>query len=527
LLTFAALHNLFFNAVQLKLIFCLSLITFNILSQEKIEWQEPIKVSVKVNKTLKTSSNEFYTIGSYQRGIGYTYYTYLINYFKDNQLQESQVISESDDLKYYDAIINDNSIYVLFEENNDLKHKFYAQKYDQSCKPIGDLITLSEVNGDHGTLKGKKFYSFSQSKNRKFFCLDYHNKNGQTESYGYKIFSSDFQVVSKGEKVLPYLLNESKIISKHITDSGKYFVLVNVYDDPNENDPYKQSISQKKVVLHEVINGGLSEGYDLTMKDNMISDVIITSDKNNTLTLSGLYIEKAKIVPNVMGFFCKRINTQTSETMFSFKEKIDEKLIMSNVSKEQERERRNSKEILKFKNRELLFTPDSSIILILEQSDTIAYISTTNTIKTRYSFNELFIFKINKYGKKDGTWKIPKDEVIHFNESISTHLSYFKENELVLLFRDNKESYNSIGEWNSGSLNITSDYANTYKDVGIAKVSINLESGVVKRAIYTYDAKMPLLPIPHLFKIDELNKTILIVMENPFVKGEQYGIMHY
>lgn len=517
-----------------RLLIVLLFIVSSSYSQDSIEWGQLVKTKGQVNKIMPLNGVDFFSI-RYQGGtvLGGNYLGHHANFslVKTGKIKSS--VSNSTAIIEFVSMVN-GSPYVFLSDRVGDKKILYAQKYDTACIPVDDPIKLSEFEVVNNGWKSKGDFNLLFSKSKNFFCVEFDipGNREDNEHFGYKVFTSDFEVISQGEYSLPYLKSEAIISKRYLSNTGDYFLSVKVFDDVEKKGLFKESRSVAKVVLMQVTTDGLEE-YTIDLEGKKINELTFSSDNNRILTFSGLYGDKVKGSNGVKGVFYFRLNFDSKEVLDDGFKDFDKGFITEDWT-DREKDRadkeelkgKGSPELSNYDIRDMVTLSDGSIIGMLEQFfvNSVTYTDPRGYSRTTYyyNYNDVIVYKINPEGDFEWLKKIPKTQITTndygYYSSVATFVS---SSNLVFFFNDHIKNYNEAGEF------ISNEYSTSFtrKTNTVARVKIDLQTGDVQRTnfVKTFDSES--IAIPKLFETDYLKNEMLMVFR--YGKKEKYGLIRF
>ncbi len=517
-----------------SLLFLFLCLTAFVQGQLNIEFASPAKVKGTIQELIPIAGNDFYAI-RYTGGSFGSYH--LSRYSNFQQVKSSRIkMTVGNGMATWEAsgVLDDQVIIFFSDKTADSKgrnNNLYLQKFNEDCKPEGDAIPLASYELS-SVWKSTGKFTILTSENKEFFCIEYDvpgNKENR-ERFAYKIFSKSFDLITEGEYEVPYEARVSKISTRYLSNSGDYFISCNIYDLDGKKVA-KDLESLDKVILLHVKSEGLEE-FEMELDGRRAMEVRYSSDDQGVLTFTGLYGNKAET--GVKGIFYFRFDyIHRREIDFGF-EPFSKEFITSDWSEKKlrkaERRQERGKEapqLYNYKMRETVTLSDSSIVGVMERFyiQVVSYSDPrTGSMSTTYTYfyDDLIAYKIEKNGVFDWVKKIPKLQYSTNDYGyLSSIASFVKENTMTIVFNDNINNYDDLGNYNGN------DYEANYRknSNGVAMVELNMVTGDIVRKLAVNPSAEGLYAVPKDFKIDNEDKQVLML----FILGkkEQFGKLNF
>ena len=505
---------------RVALLLIILCITTFLQGQLNIQLSQPVKSKGTILQLFPTVGNDFYAI----RYTGRTFGSYHLTRFSNFQPVKSHKIKMTVGngmATLEESAVIDNQIVIFFSDKTaDQKgrnNNLYVQKYNEDCEPEKEAVSLASYPIT-SFIKNTGKFTVLVSENRDFFCVEYDMPGNkiENESFAYKIFNKNFELIAEGEYEVPYERNLSKISTRYLSNSGDYFISCNIYD-LGEKKTSKNLESLDKVILLHVLPAGLEE-FEMELDGRRAMEVKYSSDDNGIMTFTGLYGNKGE--NGVKGIFYFRFDyLNRKEIDFGFepfsREFITNEWTEKQLKKADKREAKGKEapQLYNYKVRETITLSDSSIVGLMERyfvqvtSYSDPRSGSSNTTYT-YIYDDLIVYKIKKNGVFDWVKKIPKMQYsVNDYGYLSSISNFMKDGKLMILFNDHTNNYDDIGIYNGSEYEI-----NFRKRTNvIAMVELNVETGEINRRIATFSNENELYAVPKDFQIDYVNKQVLML----------------
>ncbi|MES2589360.1 MAG: hypothetical protein V4622_10290 [Bacteroidota bacterium] len=504
--------------------------------QFDIKWSEMLPAKGRVLNVLPVSYSDFYTTRYMgPRMFQSLYISKHSNFAVTSKGKVTSKLEKGVGIVEGLSIINDVPV-VFISDKKDGENTIYYQKYSNLCEPFGTPKEIISYKMPKGWKRKGEFYIYT-SENKDFFCIDYEIPGSKEEKdkFGYKVLTSDFEVVSEGEYELPYESNMVSISNNYLSNTGDYFLAAKVYKNDGSKKMFKSRTNLDKVVLMHVTPSGLEE-FDLEFKNGKtISDLTFSSDNNKIMSFTGLYGDDNS--SGIKGVFFFQLNYAkkqiTNEGWNEFgKDFITEG--WSDRSKEKAEKRtakgKGEPELFEYDLRDIHTLADGSMIGMLEQyfvrvsTYTDPKTGTTTTTYTYY-YNDLIVYKINKDGSFDWMKKIKKSQVSSNDGGyFSSVASFVSGNKLNILFNDNLKNYDEGGNFVDDNNRF---YSTSYrkKTNTVSLVELDLEEGGFTRKTFFDRKDTKAYAVPKKFSVDYNKKEMLMLLV--YGKKEKYGVLSF
>jgi len=501
-------------------------------AQYNVKWGELAKVKGRVTSVLPVEGSTFYTTRWNGGVFGSLYLGNHTNFvLASSGKVQSRVGNSVASVEGVTTIHGE--VVVFLSDKIEGKNTLFMQKYGTGCQPEGTAVELASYTMPKGW-KRKGYFNILHSQNGEFMCVEYDipGSKEENEKFGYKVFSSEMEVISEGEYEVPYAPRTADVSNRYISNTGDYFLACKVFN-VNEKGKVKDYSTLEKIILIQVTPDGLDE-FELDLDKKRIYDMSFSSDNDRIMTFTGLYGDAGKGQTGVKGIFYFRLDFDKKEIIDDGFEKFAKDFITegwSDKAKEKadkkEAKGKGAPQLYNYDIRETITLKDGSVIGMLEQY----YVRQVTTRDPRtgatsttyyYYYNNLIVYKIQPNGTFDWVKNIPKYQVSTNDGGYYSSVARFvSDNKLVIFFNDNLKNYNEKGVWNQ-SVNAAS-YRK--KSNTVAKVEVDLLDGHVDRRTFFDRTETNAYAVPKLFETDYKRQEMLVVLI--YGKKEKYGLISF
>lgn len=241
-----------------------------------------------------------------------------------------------------------------------------------------------------------------------FFTLFSKKANEDFSKFTLKVFNENLEELWSRKVKLPYNQDRLSILKFDVDNNGDVYILTEYREDNwREKKRSGQPWYTYKMLAYR--QGGEDvEKYDVTLKDNYISDITFDIDNSNNLVCSGFFSDK--FVGSLAGTFIFTIDAQTQEITRQDTKKFDTSELSLFMK---ERKAKKGKEISSnFDLSDFVLRSDGGAVLIGESFYVSTYTTTSSTggitTRTVYNYGPLIIVNVNPDGKIEWVSKIVK-----------------------------------------------------------------------------------------------------------------------
>lgn len=429
-----------------KIILVSALISQTIIAQAQkttLTWGQESKNDVTYNSFVRGSSNDLIKLCFEEKGRTIT--PIMTRYNDKLNEVSSNAISVDQDGVLFDRLLGVKDGLFFFTNIYDKKSKttsFY-------CQPL-DIKTFNRegVNINLGT--------FAAFRKKEQASVQYHISGDSTkllmmglspyskdEAEKYYISVYDYKMSKLWDKTveLPYKDKDISIFGQLITNDGKVAVLIKHYD----NETVKQEIKKdgKKIPSYTtklLVYSKQAENpheYIINIGNKFVHDLDIANEKNNELTLFGMYKEKSDGF--VSGYFITKINSETEKVNTSNINPFPEDLLAQLKRDKQGSDSDNDGGINgKYRFARSVTRENGDEDFLLESYYKV-FVSSKYGSYWLYEHGNILDINVKKNGTSIIT-RIPKLQVSGFNAYCSSFRAMPYKDKLLLFYNDNEDN---------------------------------------------------------------------------------------
>lgn len=503
--------------------------TQSIVGQEPhtINWASENLAKPNINEIIPLDKNRFYV--HYFGGTSllpvskialYQYGEELVSKKIDQQIGGSFVTLEQ-------FFVFRGVLYGCFSRRQNNNYQIFIQKYTLEADPVEEPILACEYTIPKGKNKDR-IITVHKSPNERCLAIEY-IVTGKQENFdivGYVIFNERLEKIQLYDIEIPYESNRTSIELRSITDEGRYFVGVNVFNKTT-NGAWKDYRTVEKTVIYASAEDSIVE-YEMPIIDKRIFNFGVVS-KDSLAVVTGTWGNETDA--GALGLFYARIDLQ-KRTIGPVKFEVfsPEMLIQSQFEADPNNNvntREAQQTLVNYAFRNLILRPDGSLIVLAEQY----YIYEYNTTDSRgmsnyvnyYYYNDCLVYSISDSARLNWFVRIPKQqESMNDYGFFSSILSFTSAGKMVLLFNDDNRNYNLMHQYKGHEASYSSSTRN--KNYCLAEVTIQLDTGVTERHILNeYDLTKGNVVLK-LSEVDQKNNQVILYSQG---KNDKYGLLHF
>ena len=495
----------------------------------KIEWGELERSPGSLSTIFPVSAKDFFAIRYTGRGIfGARIATYHSS-FKISATGKIKPVIDRNVGNYEGCITLNGKFYMFVSDRVNDRQILYMQEYSNDIVQVGEAVNVGEFAIPQK--RGYKSFSVIHSRDHQFFTVYWEivERKSRHTSYGYNVFDSEQHLISSGEYELPYEDGLADITTIYLSNTGDFFLGVEEFEVPEGKKLRKRTF--KTLHIYQITPSGLDE-FELQMEGKNARTVILTSDNQNKMVVTGLYTNDGEsgisgIFSLVANFDSKTIESENYEEFT--KDFITQDWSEKEKKKSEKREAKGKGEpaLFNYVMRNTELTQDGSTVGSIEQYYVVVVTRTdprtgTTTTTTYYYYNDIIAFKIGKNGGFDWVKKIAKKQMSTNDYGLfSSYARFIDDGRLCFIYNDNIDNYDEQGRFLDES---KTQYARfTKKKNQVVLTSVDLESGDVNRAFFFNRKEVGTLAVPKLFEINYKENTMLLY--TLLRKKERFGLL--
>lgn len=493
------------------------LLSFNSAIAQEVEWSEDFKVKYFINEVITINENEYYSWTTYG---GFS----TLSHFSDSKCDgESEKIVLT---KKYSNLLRNNCfsigenvvfIYSVLEKK---EVNTYARQYGKNCLPLGEPILLSKVPCNL-TKNLNTLVSASQSPNKEFIAISFrkNDENTQYPEFINKVYDSELNLLVEKNCKMKY--PSSKLVWDRfiVTDLGEmifgFYYLFSTTQSQYMLEIQKEN-SSDNITYNFLENHAMYLSYDHENGELILVEHVYLQEPENELVLSGIVLDLKDLKKTEI------YQTFSNEILLEGLSKKDlESFEGGNKSEKLLRE------LAHYKLKGIIPSQDggNAIIMEAEYQDRYTYPTANGGSQTNIIYNTAgtLIFKLNSENKLDWAKKVPKQQAAgRLDEFKLGSYCFSRNNQLVILFNDNKQSYLESGLFDT-SQEVQLLKESMINEICLAKVEIDLNSGKMERTAWIKDNES--YAMPNSFRYNPLNS--VLVLNYYRMKKQKFGLVKY
>lgn len=423
-------------------------------------------------------------------------------------------------------------LHVFISDKSNGTMSLYSQAIED------DELTVSQLRCSYqdARIGARPNFQIAQSQNGKFLAIFYDipGRKEQRDMYGYVVFDSTFTPIQSGSYLLPFDGNMTTINEHHLTNQGKYLLVITEHKDRNDRFFGREWENFKALHVYRIANDSLS-AFNVTLQDKRIDDILISSNENQQVVMTGLYGEGNR--QGIQGIFTMTLDLEMDSIMgykyAAFNQEIlKESRTEQQMSRMERRweQRDESPQIYSYKLRQIQTLNDGSQVGFMEQYYERKYTNYDTrtgitTVVYYYYYMDIVAFKLDKNGAFLWGKRIPKNQVsMNDNGPFSSFIACNNDLQAYVIFNDNKRNYTDEGIFDSTPNSLYGLSLSNRKNV-VALAKIDLTTGDIDRTAFFSKKELSAIVIPKQMQIDWRNKELLMYAINR--NREKFGILSF
>ena len=303
----------------------------------KVNWGEESKIELDYNSFVNGEGSDMIKLCMEGHGGGLfskkTITPVLARY--NDKLAEMTVRKyevEDNGIKFNNLLSIKGKIF-MFTSEYDKESKstiYYSQEINiKNLSPVGKPVNLGSFEALNRSSQSSVGFIISKDSSKIMaLALSPYSKK-ENEKYYMAVYDNTMKKLWDNTVELPYKDKFIKVLSSIVTNDGKVGVIIKHYDQEVTKESLRGDDSRipsykTKFLLYE---SGIKTPTEflLNTNDKFVHTLQLTNDRNNNLTLFGLY--KNKYNGYISGFFTTNINKVTKEVTASKMEAFPEDLV--------------------------------------------------------------------------------------------------------------------------------------------------------------------------------------------------------
>lgn len=497
---------------------------------------EEIKTKGALTEMYPISHGEFYVT---RLSRGFQREKIRLEYYKNFELRAAKKapykvngsFSNFEDLK-----VIGKTPYSFLSDKTDRTRTLFALRMDRALNSISESDPILEDPVQRSRADDRTF-QFIQSQNKKFLCI-YLNitlKGDIYNTYRYVILDENLNRMSEGDFQCETKVKKTVLSNAYLSNRGNFYLGTKEYDLDASKRLTKQYSLLSGVHLYRV-KGGKIDHHRVDLTTKVVTETAILELEDGKIILSGMYRKYDKNNDTgIDGVFYAKIKMEEPKPLVFTFENFDREFVTEGWTfKEKksafrkERKGKGEPKLINYKLRTLKYdsitesyTGIAEQYYVVEKSsaDSRGYITTTYI----YYYNTLIVYSIDKNGKFNWTTKIPKVQVSANDYGYYSSITWLKnENQLLLLYNDNKDNYDIDGEYITGELTAASTSGKKHT---VTLCNVNLKTGQFERnSLGSISPNKRAVLVPKL-SVKNVNQNELLLHLSG-IKGGQFGFIN-
>ncbi|MEN9742822.1 MAG: hypothetical protein RLZZ65_627 [Bacteroidota bacterium] len=434
---------------------------------------------------------------------------------------------------YQQCMLLGNNTYVFIADREGKEMKLYVKQLDAELNEIDVREVANYTENNPNPLPN---FSIIQSPDFSHFAIFYNipGRHNGVDTYGFRVYDADFQIKCSSEYSLPFDAKLSSIEDFLLTNDGILFVGV-IELGLSENQTIKTRKVFKNLHIYELSRDQIKD-FTFELDSKRITNLILNSDGNNSLTVFGLY-SHSEWMDAQDGYFNAQIDLQLDSAVsigyipFSKEIMLNEHNAAERMRLERRMERRSEDpQLSRYELRDIFTLPDGSYVGSIEKFyiyNSINFSSQTGQpmTYTYYYYNDIVAFCIDAQGQLKWEQRIPKRQYsINDYGPYSSYASFLGGNQqLYFIFNDTEVNYDTNGQFLANK-EVQTFSISKNRNVG-ALVQIDLQTGNLSRSIVHQRKDENTLLVPKAFTFDRKNNGLYTY--GIYGPQEKFGYLHF
>jgi hypothetical protein len=484
-----------------------------------IKWGELMRKNGQLLHLLPVDETTFYALRwTGGRLLGH----YKVTKHENLKLVEEtkiKLVANQSIANFEGASVVNGKFVVFLSDKREGKNHFYMQEFDENLVKKEDIQLLATYDLDRKQKAGS--FEFRKSPNGNYFGVIWEipGKKDVRDSYGFKIFDLDMQVINEGEYKLPFDPDLSRIHEHLISNTGDYFICLSEFEKSERRTLFSPRTEYKALHIYRINDDLGLQDFTLDLDGRPVIALAMSSNEDHVFTLTGIYSNTDQ--SGVAGVFYQKLNLDKEEVIQEGFKEFDESFITQGWSERSlrraERRRDQGKgdpELFSYTMRDVTFLDDGSIIGTMEQY----YVQVRSNGDGRidqssnmyyYYYNDIIAYKIDTTGTFSWVKKIEKDQVsVNDGGPYSSFESFVDNGRVYFIFNDNQDNYSESGNFTNPERLYSANYSRRRNAVALA--SIDIETGDLQRTSFLERQKSNTLVIPKLFSVNYRSGELII-----------------
>lgn len=523
-------------------IFISVLIYSNSVAQKfDVKWNEKQRLTFEYDDAVSLTNGKTILLKKESKGGGVSIfgigskvklkYT-LVLADKNMQVQkevEVEMEEKNSFLKGFEKFGNNVFIIYSFYDRETKNTSLVAQKINQETLVVGASSTLATFESDSKSDQAVTSFWRSSDSTKVMVFAEGPERKKENKKIFFTIFDNDLKKLWGKEAELPMLDKYCFIYDFDLSNEGKVYVAVKHYDKEISKESVRRnsrkvpSYKYKMFIYDQKIPSPREIVFDLN--DNFVHGTKISFNKNNTVTVAGLY--KKKSSGNITGAFYANIDPVTNEIkspkMVEFPIEMLTLVDKDNFGTDSKSDPGLYDE---FRIRSILTRANGSVDLVSEyydldivtttQGGTGMSIGTTRT-EYHYYYGDVINTNIDKNGKATFT-RLPKNQKFINSDIFMGISSFIYKDNLVILYNDDKDNVDR-------DLEKKPDDIMKFKNSVFVAATIDMKGTLKREAIFSNDDDDYITLPKKTIKATDNTYIIVADLLKLFKRRTKYGVL--
>ncbi|GAB4092766.1 hypothetical protein [Flaviaesturariibacter terrae] len=418
-----------------------------------VRWSEESKTELRYGSLVKGSGAEMVKLcfedhgGMFRRPTS----TPILSRYSD-RLEEQGVRSfaADEDNMSFDNLLSVGSNLFMFTNRYDRSEKatsFYAQKIDaKTLLPAGSPVNLGVMSAIDRRRQSEAHYELSldSSKLLMFGLSPYSKKDN--EKYYMAVYDNNLTKLWDNTVELPYKDKFTDVLDYIVTSNGDVGVLLKHYDKEVKREKVREDGANvpayKTKFLLYAKGAATPREYVLDLQGKFVHDMQLTADKNNSLTMFGLY--KNKYDGYVNGYFITKLNASGGGAELVKMEAFPDEMVTLIKKDKQGSDREKDPGLSSyFSLADVLTRQDGSVDYLLEyyKLTIVTYTDSRGRTTTYYDYTYGDVVDVNvKQGRDTRFVRLPKLQNTRNTSLYSSFKALTANNKLFIFYNDDRDN---------------------------------------------------------------------------------------
>jgi hypothetical protein len=459
-------------------------------------------------------------------------YTLVLADKNMNVTKEEEVEMEEKNavLKGFEKFGNNVFIIYSFYDKETKTTSLVSQKINQETLSVDKSKTLGVFESDSRSDQATTGFQRSADSTKVMIFSESPVRKKENTKIFFTIYDNDLQKIWSREAELPILDKFNYIYDYDMSNDGKVYVAVKHYDKEISKESVRRNSRKVPTYVYKMFiyeqKSPTAKEIKFDLNDNFVHGTKIAFNKNNTITVAGLYKKKAS--GNITGAFYVNLDPITGEIKNPKMAEFPTELLTL-VDKDNFGSDKKSDPGLydEFRIRNILTRPDGSVDLVSEYYDveTITRGNNTGTgfsvTMTRtdymYYYGDIINTNINKDGKATFT-RLPKNQKFLNSTIFLGFSSFIYKNDLIILYNDDKDNVDR-------DLEKKPDDIMKFKNSVFVAATIDSKGNLKREAIFSNDDDDYITLPRNTIKATDNTYIIVADLLKLFKRKTKYGLL--